>query len=46
MLQLLREESVEKALAHYPNPEEIPERNIRFARERGLEEMRRLLVNK
>lgn len=43
MLQLLREESVEKALEHYPNPEEIPERNIRFARERGLAGMKRLM---
>lgn len=29
ILHLLREESLEKAVAHYPNPEEIPERNIK-----------------
>lgn len=36
MLHLLREASLEKTLEHYPNPEEIPERNIRTARQRGL----------
>jgi hypothetical protein len=35
MLHLLREESIEKALEHYPDPEQIPERNIRFARDKG-----------
>ena len=42
MFQLLREDSVEKALSRFPDPEGIPERNIRFAREKGLEVMRRL----
>ncbi|EPC02720.1 hypothetical protein L861_10265 [Litchfieldella anticariensis FP35 = DSM 16096] len=28
MLHLLREADIERALAHYPDPEEIPERNI------------------
>lgn len=43
MLQLLREESVEKALANYPgSAEEIPQRNIRFAREKGLAYMTNL----
>ncbi len=36
MLHLLREESIEKALQHYKNPEEIPERNIEFSREKGV----------
>lgn len=36
MLHLLREASLEKALATYPNPAEIPERNIKTARQRGL----------
>lgn len=36
MLHLLREESIETALENYENPEEIPERNVRFAREKGL----------
>jgi hypothetical protein len=41
MLHLLREESIEKALEHYPgDPEEIPENNIRFAREKGLAYMK------
>jgi uncharacterized protein len=35
MLHLLREESIDKALEHYKNPEAIPERNINFAREKG-----------
>ena len=43
MLQLLREESVEKALAHYAgSAKEIPERNILFAREKGLSYMKTL----
>ncbi len=42
MLHLLREESVERALAQYPNPSEIPERNIAFAREKGLEYMKKI----
>ena len=35
MLHILREESIEMALLNYPNPENIPERNIDFAREKG-----------
>src|SRR5688572_19993020 len=35
MLHLLREESIEHALQRYADPEQIPERNIRFAREKG-----------
>jgi hypothetical protein len=35
MLHLLREESIEKALEHYPDPEQIPEKNIQFARDKG-----------
>ena len=42
MLHLLREESIEKALLRYPEPEEIPERNIRFAREKGMTYMKML----
>ena len=43
MLQLLREESIEKALAYYAgSAKEIPERNIRFAREKGLAYMKML----
>ena len=36
MLQLLREESIDKALANYKDPESIPARNIDFAKEKGL----------
>jgi|SRR6266496_5764783 len=42
MLHLLREESIEKALAHYQEPENIPQRNINFAREKGLTYMKML----
>ncbi|KYP15044.1 DUF1415 domain-containing protein [Flavihumibacter sp. CACIAM 22H1] len=45
MLHILREESVEKALEFYPgDPEEIPERNVRFAREKGLAYMKSLYL--
>lgn len=42
MLHLLREESIDKALKHYLSPEKIPERNINFAREKGLVYMKML----
>lgn len=42
MLHLLREESIELALQKYPDPEQIPERNIRFAREKGMAYMKML----
>lgn len=42
MLQLLREESVEAVLENYADPGKIPERNIRFAREKGVAFMRML----
>lgn len=42
MLHILREASLEKALEKYPDPEEIPERNIRFAEGKGLEAMKAL----
>jgi uncharacterized protein len=35
MLHLLREEQVELALSKYPHPEQIPEQNIDFARQKG-----------
>lgn len=43
MLHLIREASMEKALAHYPEPEKIPERNVEYAQELGLDEMKRQL---
>jgi hypothetical protein len=42
MLHLLREEHVERAVDAHPDVEGIPERNIEFARKKGLEEMKRL----
>lgn len=42
MLHLLRESSIEKAIAHYENPEKIPERNVDFARKKGLTFMKLL----
>lgn len=43
MLHLIREDSIEKALAHYPNPENIPQRNIRLTRELGQPLLQNLL---
>ena len=42
MLHILREESIEKALEKYPNPEMIPENNINFARGKGRAYMKML----
>jgi len=42
MLHLLREESIELALERYPDPEQIPEKNIAFAREKGAAYMKML----
>ena len=42
MLHLLREESIDKALANYSSPENIPERNINFAKEKGILYMKML----
>jgi hypothetical protein len=44
MLHLLREHSLEKALENYPNPENIPENNIKLTRELGLQKMRETLA--
>ena len=43
MLHLIREASIEKVLKHFKNPEDIPERNIEFARAQGLDIMQGLL---
>lgn len=42
MLHLLREQSIDKALEHYKSPENIPQRNINFTREKGLIYMKML----
>ncbi len=36
MLHLLRESSIDQAVKHYEHPENIPERNVDFARKKGL----------
>lgn len=43
MLHFLREESIEKALKFFPHPETIPEKNVDFARSKGLPYMQMLL---
>lgn len=43
ILHLLREDSLEHAIAGYARPEKIPERNIRTLEEAGVERMRELL---
>ncbi|MCK5917064.1 MAG: DUF1415 domain-containing protein [Cocleimonas sp.] len=39
VLHLIRERSLERAVANHPDPEGIPERNIAYARELGLERL-------
>lgn len=43
MLHLIREESLEKAVANYPNADDIPERNINLMNELGADKMKVLL---
>ena len=43
MLHLIREAQLEQALAHYPNPEQIPERNIQLTRAMGSQALTTLL---
>lgn len=40
MLHLIREESISKAVANYPNPDQIPETNMKKLREMGAEKVR------
>ena len=42
MLHLLREASIEKALERYSNPGNIPQRNVNFARQKGIVYMKML----
>jgi len=44
MIHILREASLEAALANYPNPENIPVRNVRRAQSLGLTVMAGLLA--
>jgi uncharacterized protein len=43
MLHILREDSITNALENFPDPESIPEKNIAFARGKGLAYMQDLL---
>ena len=43
MLHILREESITNALENFPDPESIPEKNIAFARGKGMAFMQNLL---
>lgn len=45
IVHILREASVEKALESVANPDKIPNRNIEFARAKGLDEMKTLLAD-
>lgn len=42
MLHLLRESSLDKALENYPDPENIPHRNMEYARNLGLKQIKLL----
>jgi uncharacterized protein len=42
MLHLLREDSITRALANYPSPDNIPQRNINYAQSKGLAYMQLL----
>lgn len=44
-LHLIREESLQKAIEQYPNTADIPNNNIKCARELGAEKMQALLDN-
>jgi hypothetical protein len=44
MLHILREASVTKAVDGYDGIDEVPNRNIRFANEKGLDHMQKLLL--
>jgi len=47
MLHLLREESIERAIDKFPDPESIPDNNIAFARKKGfaaLEALRKACI--
>ena len=43
MLHLIREESLEQAIANYPDPDQIPVRNVELLKSMGREKMQVLL---
>ncbi len=44
MLHIIRETSIERAVSKHPNPERIPENNIKLTRELGLKKLQVLLA--
>ena len=44
MLHIIREASIERAVANYPDPENIPSRNIKLTRELGQKKLECLLA--
>lgn len=45
MLHVIREESIERAIAHMSEPERIPERNIALLRELGVDAVRQVMAS-
>lgn len=45
MLHIIRESSIDRAVANYPDPENIPARNIKLTRELGLDKLSALLAS-
>ncbi|MEQ1554957.1 MAG: DUF1415 domain-containing protein [Ferruginibacter sp.] len=45
MLHFIREESITRAVNSYPNINDVPNKNIAFAEEKGLEYMQKLLAS-
>jgi len=45
MLHLIREESLERAVASYPDIDQVPKRNVELMNETGVEKLRALLHN-
>jgi len=43
MIHIIREASLERVLKHYPDPENIPVRNVELARESGVEVFKAIL---
>lgn len=44
MLHIIRESSIDRAVRSYPDPENIPARNIQLTRELGLQKLQALLA--
>ncbi|MGV6852377.1 MAG: DUF1415 domain-containing protein [bacterium] len=43
LIHIIREQSLERVLASYPDPEQIPERNIALARDKGTDVFKAVL---